>query len=60
VICIAETAKLEAILSRKPDLFALQEVTQETAAYIKQNLKGYFVTDTLDYSSSPSSQGGEF
>jgi exonuclease III len=47
-------AKLEAILSRNPDLFALQEVTQEGAAYIKQNLKGYFVTDTLDYSSSPS------
>ncbi len=41
-------AKLEAILSCNPDLITLQEVTQEAVTYIKQNLKGYFITDTLN------------
>jgi exonuclease III len=41
-------AKVEQILYFYPDLITLQEVTPESAAYIKQNLKGYFIADTLN------------
>src|SRR2546423_1324216 len=53
--------KVENILSCNPDLIALQEVTQDSATYIKENLKDYFIADTLnkDFSELSSLQKGK-